>query len=242
MGTSFPSAKDIGQRWLTIDASNQRLGRLASEVARILQGKDSPLYTPFLDTGRHVIVYNASRIIVTGKKEAEKSYFSHTARPGSGRIVMYSGMLKRYPDRIIINAVKGMLPKNRLGRQMVKKLKVYSGEDHPHSAQCPTEYYCHHLDLRDAQVFRSRLRQQYAAWISSLPEPERNAPSFGWGNKMYSPTEICLALNRETALGLFYSGLMYSYHFARFDKLRDEGKTSAHDSSQNELRSSNPNH
>jgi large subunit ribosomal protein L13 len=140
MGTYVPKADEIQRDWLVVDASNKVLGRLATEVARLLRGKHKPQYTPYLDTGDFVIVVNAEQIKVTGNKEVEKKYYRHSGRPGSLKVETLSERLEKYPERAIQAAVWGMLPKNRLGRQLLRKLKVYSGGAHPHEAQQPKRY------------------------------------------------------------------------------------------------------
>jgi len=128
---------DIERKWFLIDAKNEVLGRLASNVAQILRGKHKPLYTPHLDVGDHVIIINADRIKVTGKKGDNKFYYHHTGYPGGLKSKSMNKIGQEKPEWIIEHAIKGMLPHNRLGRQMFKKLKVYVGEAHPHHAQNP---------------------------------------------------------------------------------------------------------
>jgi large subunit ribosomal protein L13 len=133
--TFLPSETDY--QWYLIDAADQRLGRLSVEIARILRGKNKPTYTPHLDTGDFVIVINAEKVAVTGKKSSQKLYRRHSGRPGGMKEETFDKLIKRVPERIIEHAVKGMLPKNTLGRQLFTKLKVYAGENHPHEAQQP---------------------------------------------------------------------------------------------------------
>jgi large subunit ribosomal protein L13 len=128
---------DIKQDWYIVDAEGVVLGRLASQVAQILRGKHKPIFTPHIDTGDFVIVINAEKVRLTGTKEEKKSYFHHTGYPGGGRFNSYKEMIAKHPERVIEKAVKGMIPHNRLGRQILKKLKVYAGEEHPHAAQQP---------------------------------------------------------------------------------------------------------
>lgn len=130
-------AKDIQRKWYVVDATDKVLGRLASEVAAILRGKNKPIFTPNLDTGDYVIVINADKIRVTGDKNKKKIYKKHTGYPGGLRTTTFEELLARKPERAIELAVKGMLPKNRLGRDMYRKLRVYAGEDHGHEAQQP---------------------------------------------------------------------------------------------------------
>jgi len=135
--TSTPSLTTIKRNWFLVDAKGQTLGRLASEIANILRGKNKPSFTPHLDTGDFVIVVNAEKIEVSGKKASQKLYRRHSGRPGGMKIEKFETLRDRIPERIIEQAVKGMLPHNSLGRQQFKKLKVYKGSDHPHDAQNP---------------------------------------------------------------------------------------------------------
>ena len=137
MRTYSPSGKDVERVWYVVDAEGQTLGRLATRVATVLRGKHKPTFTPHLDLGDHVIVVNADRVVVTGAKAADKQYHSHSGFPGGLRSVPFARMLERRPTRIVEAAVRGMLPKNTLGRAMASKLKVYAGPDHPHAAQQP---------------------------------------------------------------------------------------------------------
>jgi large subunit ribosomal protein L13 len=137
MSTYFPKKGEIARKWFVIDASGQALGRLASRVARILMGKENPKYTPFLDTGDHVIVVNAEKVKLTGMKGEAKVYQHYTGYPGGLRTEDYRKRFARKPELVIEDAVQRMLPKSKLGRQMKSKLKVYRGEKHPHQAQKP---------------------------------------------------------------------------------------------------------
>jgi large subunit ribosomal protein L13 len=136
MSTYFPKG-EIARNWYVVDADGQTLGRLASRVARILSGKDNPRYTPFLDTGDHVIVINAAKVKLTGLKADSKVYRRYTGFPGGLREEDYNKRLARRPDLIVEDAIKGMLPKTKLGRSMASKLKVYRDDKHPHQAQKP---------------------------------------------------------------------------------------------------------
>ena len=127
----------ISREWFIVDATNQNLGRLASNVAQVIRGKHKPFFTPNLDMGDFVIVVNAEKVALSGKKSDMKKYWRHTGFPGGQKEVTFSQMKERYPDRVITNAVKGMLPHNRLGRKLLTHLKVYSGDDHPHVSQEP---------------------------------------------------------------------------------------------------------
>lgn len=135
--TYLPPQESLERKWYVIDAENQRLGRLASEVAMILRGKNKPIFTPHMDTGDFVIIINAEKIEVTGKKRSQKLYRRHSGRPGGMKTETFAQLQSRVPERIVEQAVKGMLPKNTLGRQLFTKLKVYVGSDHPHQAQQP---------------------------------------------------------------------------------------------------------
>ena len=139
MSTYFPKAGEIARKWYVVDASGQTLGRLASQVARRLMGKENPKYTPFLDTGDHVIVVNADKLKITGMKAEQKVYQRYTGYPGGLRTEDFKKRLARRPEMIVEQAVLRMLPKSKLGRQMISKLKVYRGEKHPHEAQKPEQ-------------------------------------------------------------------------------------------------------
>jgi large subunit ribosomal protein L13 len=140
MSTYFPSGKGLEQhrQWHLIDADGMTVGRLASEVARLLMGKHKPTYTPFIDTGDHVIVINASRVVFKGNKINDKMYRHHTGWPGGLKEISARDLLAKRPVRLIELTIKGMLPKKRLGRAKVTKLKVYAGAEHPHGAQKPS--------------------------------------------------------------------------------------------------------
>ena len=135
--TSVPSIDSIDRQWYLVDAENQTLGRLATEVASVLRGKNKASYTPHLDTGDFVVVVNADKIRVSGSKPQQKLYRRHSGRPGGMKVETFAHLQERLPGRIVEKAIKGMLPHNALGRQMFRKLKVYKGAEHPHSAQQP---------------------------------------------------------------------------------------------------------
>lgn len=137
MSTYMAKKEEIKREWFLVDAKGKVLGRLASEIAKILRGKHKPIYTSHVDTGDFVIVINAKDVILTGKKESTKIYFRHSGYPGGVKVLTAKEMRMKFPERIIYFAVKGMLPKNTLGRKMLRKLKIYSGPDHPHQAQQP---------------------------------------------------------------------------------------------------------
>ncbi len=135
--TPLPSTETLERQWYLVDAENQTLGRLASEVAQVLRGKNKPTYTPHLDTGDFVIVINADKIRVSGNKPTQKLYRRHSGRPGGMKTETFAHLQARIPERIVEKAIKGMLPHNSLGRQLFRKLKVYKGTEHPHAAQQP---------------------------------------------------------------------------------------------------------
>ncbi|MDQ6887520.1 MAG: 50S ribosomal protein L13 [Gemmatimonadota bacterium] len=138
MRTYTATPKDIEHRWYVVDADGLVLGRLATEIARIIRGKHKPMFTPHMDTGDNVIVINASKVRVTGRKAEQKRYFRHTGYMGHERFTPYASMMAKHPERVIEKAVYGMLPKNALGRQKLRlKLRVYADADHPHTAQQP---------------------------------------------------------------------------------------------------------
>jgi large subunit ribosomal protein L13 len=139
MSTYFPKAGEIVRKWYVVDASKQPLGRIASRVASILMGKENPQYTPFLDTGDHVIVINADKVKTTGVKAEAKVYHRYTGYPGGLRSEEFNKRLASKPERIVEDAVARMLPKNKLGKQMISKLQVYKGDKHPHAAQKPQD-------------------------------------------------------------------------------------------------------
>ncbi len=142
--TYIPKANDIDRKWWVADAEGQRLGRLATRIATILRGKHRPIYTPHLDTGDFVIIVNADKIVVTGRKLDQKTYFSHSTYPGGSRFRSMRQVMNSKPELVVRKAVWGMLPHNRLGRKLIRKLKIYSGPDHPHEAQQPVK-----LELKD---------------------------------------------------------------------------------------------
>jgi large subunit ribosomal protein L13 len=138
MRSYIPAEKEMDRKWHVVDAEGRILGRLAARVARLLTGKDKPVYTPFLDTGDHVIVINAEKVRLTGRKLTDKMYRHHTGYPGGLRQISAGDLLEKHPEKVVREAVIGMLPKTKLGRAMRKKLRVYRGPQHPHQAQKPT--------------------------------------------------------------------------------------------------------
>ncbi|MBE9003646.1 50S ribosomal protein L13 [Fortiea sp. LEGE XX443] len=137
--TYLPSQESLEHEWYVVDATDQRLGRLASEIAMILRGKNKAEFTPHMDTGDFVIVINAEKVAVTGKKRTQKLYRRHSGRPGGMKTETFAKLQQRLPERILEQAIKGMLPKNSLGKHLFTKLKVYAGSTHPHEAQQPKE-------------------------------------------------------------------------------------------------------
>jgi large subunit ribosomal protein L13 len=137
MKTYVPKAEDVKHSWYVLDASGVPLGRLASEVAKILKGKHKPAYTPHLDLGDHVVVVNAERVRLTGRKREQKNYYRHSGYPGGLKVTPIADMLERKPEEVVRLAVKGMIPHNHRGRAIMKKLKVYRGSAHPHAPQKP---------------------------------------------------------------------------------------------------------
>jgi len=146
--TYSPKASEIERQWYVVDAEGLTLGRMATEVARVLRGKHKPTFTPHMDTGDHVIIVNADKVAMGEEKAAAKMVYRHSGYPGGLKSESYADMLRRAPAEAVRRSVRGMLPKNRLGRQMLRKLKVYAGPDHPHSAQKPVELPIEHARAR----------------------------------------------------------------------------------------------
>ena len=139
MKTVMANANTVEREWVLIDAANIPVGRVASQVAMILRGKNKPCYTPHVDTGDYVVVVNTDKMILTGKKDVQKTYFRHSGYPGGTTFIKYKDLMQNKSDFVLEKAVKGMLPKNTLGREMFKKLKAYKGAEHPHQAQKPRQ-------------------------------------------------------------------------------------------------------
>ena len=137
MRTYTPKAHEIEHKWWVVDAADKTLGRLATEIARVIRGKHKPIFTPHLDTGDHVVVINASKVVLTGNKADQKTYFRHSGYMGGEQHIPFRRVMASHPERVIEMAVKGMLPKNALGKNIAKKLKVYAGSEHPHQGQQP---------------------------------------------------------------------------------------------------------
>mgnify|MGYP005842083645 CR=1 FL=1 len=137
MKTFMAKEGEVERKWYVVDAAGKTLGRLAAEVARILRGKHKPVFTPHVDTGDHVIVINAEKVVLTGEKPQQKMWYRHSGYPGGLKATNYATLMKTRPERVVEKAIVGMLPHNRLGARMAKKLRVYRGADHPHAAQKP---------------------------------------------------------------------------------------------------------
>ncbi len=137
MKTFSARPSDIERRWLVVDAEGQTLGRLATQVAMVLRGKHKPMYTPHMDTGDHVVVINAAKVALSGRKAQDKKYFHHTMYPGGATWTSIVELMAKHPERVVQRAIRGMVPRTKLGRAMMRKLKVYGGAEHPHTAQQP---------------------------------------------------------------------------------------------------------
>lgn len=137
MKTYFPKLGDVQKKWYLVNAEGAALGRLASQIAAMLRGKHKPTYTPYMDMGDNIVVVNAEKVRLTGSKSSQKKYYRHSGYPGGLKVTDFSDMIKSKPEQVITLAVKGMLPHNRLGRAILKHLKVYRGPDHPHESQQP---------------------------------------------------------------------------------------------------------
>ncbi|MEW6622277.1 MAG: 50S ribosomal protein L13 [Bacillota bacterium] len=140
MSTFMAKPHEVTRKWYLIDAEGKTLGRLATEIARLLRGKHKPTFTPHVDVGDHVIIINAEKIHLTGNKLSQKKYYRHSGYPGGLKVMDYQTFIDKQPDKVILKAVKGMLPHNKLGRKMLTKLRVYRGSEHPHQAQQPEVY------------------------------------------------------------------------------------------------------
>ena len=140
MKTYSARPSDVQRQWLVVDAEGRTLGRLATQVAMVLRGKHKPVYTPHIDTGDHVVVINAEKIVLTGRKGEDKQYFHHTLYPGGATFTSIRVVMQKHPERVVLRTVQGMMPKNKLGRAMLRKLKVYAGAEHPHAAQQPVPW------------------------------------------------------------------------------------------------------
>lgn len=139
MKTQSAKPESVTRDWFVVDAADKTLGRLSTEIARRLRGKHKPEYTPHVDTGDYIVVINAEKVRVSGKKSTQKHYYRHTGYPGGLRSMNFEEMIQRHPERVIEHSVKGMLPRGPLGRSMYRKLKVYAGDEHPHAAQQPQQ-------------------------------------------------------------------------------------------------------
>ena len=151
MGTYTPKAKEIQRDWHLVDADGMVLGRLATEVARLLRGKHKPTFTPHLDTGDHVVIVNADKVVLTADKAVSKQVYRHSGYPGEIKSQSYGDKLAAQPEQAVRDTVRGMLPKTSLGSQQIRKLKVYAGPSHPHAAQAPMPYAVDHATARPAK-------------------------------------------------------------------------------------------
>ena len=151
--TFMAKAEEVERKWYLVNAEGKTLGRMAAEISKVLSGKNKPIWTPHVDTGDYVIVINAEKIVLTGKKFRKKKYFHHTGYLGGAKFAEAREWMNKYPERVVEHAVRGMLPKNKLGENMYRKLHVYKGSEHPHAAQKPVE-----LEIK---VFESRHSEQY---------------------------------------------------------------------------------
>ena len=140
MKTYSARPAEVERRWLVVNADGQTLGRLATQVATVLKGKQKPIFTPHIDTGDHVVVVNASKIVLSGRKAQDKKYFHHTLHPGGATWTSIVVLMEKHPERVVQRAVRGMIPRTKLGRAMMRKLKVYAGGEHPHTAQQPESW------------------------------------------------------------------------------------------------------
>ena len=166
MKTYSPKAKDVERKWWVIDATDKTLGRMATQVASLLMGKHKPIYAPHMDTGDYVVVINAAKVKVTGKKAEKKFYYRHSGYPGGLKSQSFEKLFSKYPARVIELAIKGMLPHNSLGRAMFKKLKVYPGNEHPHQAQTSFR----HSDHERSEGEESRSAQDKLRESEILPK------------------------------------------------------------------------
>lgn len=152
MKTYSPRPAEIRRQWWVVDAEGTVLGRLATEIANVLRGKNKPMFAPHMDVGDHVIVINADKVVLTGKKLEQKEYLRYSGYPSGLRRIRYDKLMRDHPERVVRKAIRGMLPKNRLGRQMIRKLRVYAGPEHPHAAQNPQVLEIEHARRVQAQV------------------------------------------------------------------------------------------
>ena len=166
MSTYFPSSHDITRKWFVLDASGKTLGRLATEAASMLAGKKNPKYTPFIDMGDHVIIVNAEKIVLTGLKSQQKVYRRYTGFPGGLREESFVRLMARRPEKIVEDAIKGMLPKSKMGRQMGTKLKVYRGDKHP-TRHSSLKFWSWRLDNRALRRTKQRIGRTWQIWFST---------------------------------------------------------------------------
>jgi large subunit ribosomal protein L13 len=212
--TYFPSGKNIERQSYVIDASGQRLGRVASEAARLLMGKNRPDFTPFLDTGAHVIIVNAAKVKITGQKRNQKVYYRYTGFPGGLRQQKYSEAAAQKPEQVVRLAIDGMLPKTKLGRKMSRRLRVYAEKHHPHPNLQPENHYCASMDLRDFGEFYRVLDREYAQHVKRMSDEEAARTSVTMGAKQYTPRRIASELRQHSEFGEKFARMMYEFHFS----------------------------
>jgi large subunit ribosomal protein L13 len=215
MSTFVPSGKDRKVTFRVVDARDQRLGRLASEVAILLMGKDNPQYIPFLDMGSHVIVINARHIKLTGNKRETKVYHRYTGFPGGLVSQSFAVKQSRSPAKVIEEAIKGMLPKTKLGRKMGSKLRVYNDDFQPHAAQRPVPYECEAIELADFNVFYERLLREHRRWLASRSYAAGQPQAVYVGSERYTATEMLSHLESKNADGMRFAREMYQIQFGR---------------------------
>jgi large subunit ribosomal protein L13 len=225
--TYFPSGTNIERQSFVIDATGQRLGRLASEVAQLLMGKNRPDYTPFLDLGAHVIIVNVDRVQVTGQKAKHKTYYHYTGFPGGLRQSSYSDLKEKNPRRLVERAVRRMLPKTKLGRNMITRLRVYRKDDHPHKNLKPVAYVCASLDLGNYDTFRRVLTQEVSVWLKGMSEEEKNQDTVQIGPESYSPRRIAKELEQNSSFAETFAQMMYDFHFLSASDQREKKESIA---------------
>ena len=204
MKTYFPSAKEIQPNWRLLDATDQKLGRLATLAAHLLMGKDDPRYTPFMDLGTHVIVVNAAKISISGSKLSQKEYHRYTGYPGGLRTESLANLMRKNPEMVIRRAIERMLPKNKLGHAMGKKLRVYRMDVLPHEAQAPTVVTISRKVSRPASETQA-IEAAFDRWISSLNHAERNLVVVRTSSEGFSPVQLREEIRRGTAVGRMIS-------------------------------------
>jgi large subunit ribosomal protein L13 len=211
MSTSFPSGQNITRECCLIDASGQILGRVASEAAKLLMGKHSPMYTPFIDMGSRVIVINAGKVVVTGDKLQTKFYYRYTGYPGGLRRDALSERLRKNPEEVLKDAVRGMLPKNRLGRKMVKKLRVFRSEltyscDF-RKVQLPAQKQ--HEEQKRLEAFRETLLGDMGQWFDKLSVEQKAKPLLHVGKELFTAADVYRNIQQKTKIGERFALLIH---------------------------------